>query len=294
MKTLHFFSRLAAAITCFLAFPVSAETVVVAASIRPITLLVQDLVQDLPVEVITLLPPNADPHSWAMRVSDRQVLEKADLVLWLGPEFEGFLAKPLAGFQDKQLALGELAALDWPPPVRHDHAGGGRDMHLWLNPANVALVQKALATRLGALLPDARAALQGRLQHQLELLEKLQREIDERLKPYRARGFLAYHDAYGHFVAAFDLRQLGAVNQSSEERLSAKKLQELQKLGLDASCLLAEKDSEPERRLAQTLGLSLVVADGLAADKKWTSYPAFLLDISREFENCLKKSSQSK
>ena len=38
----------------------------------------------------------ASPHAYAMRPSDARALAGADLIFWIGPELEGFLAKPLA------------------------------------------------------------------------------------------------------------------------------------------------------------------------------------------------------
>lgn len=275
-----------------LAMPVTlvqADSFTVVTSIRPLALLAQDLTQGLPVSVTTLLPANADPHSWALRISDRQLLEGADLILWLGPDFETFLKKPLAANSLQQIRLGDLPNLQWTSAEAHHHdhlQHAGRDLHIWLNPANVAVIQKALAEKLIEQKPDWRSALQRRLQQQLEELEQLRVDIQRRLSPHKDKGFIAYHDAYGHFVEAFDLRQLDAVSQSSEHRLSAKALRELQMHSRNAHCLIVEKNGEQEERTAHTLKLPLVVADGLAREQDQMAYVVFLRNISNAFELC--------
>lgn len=273
----------------------AAEKFTLLSTIRPLSLLATDLVDGLPVEVNTLLPANSDPHNWAMRVSDRQRLETADLVVWLGPDFENFLVKPLRNLKpEKQLELGALASLQWPQKHaheddHHDHHGHhhGRDMHLWLNPANALEIQKALAARLAEKRPDWRAVLQERLQQQATELNTLQADIQRRLSPHRKNGFIAYHDTYEHFVSAFGLRQLDAVNQFAEQRLSARTLQRLQDHARGARCLMVEKNDAQEQRLAKTLSLPVVVADGLALDPELTSFASFLEHIAAAFETCI-------
>jgi zinc transport system substrate-binding protein len=268
-----------------------AENLTILSSIRPLTLLATDLLEGLPVEIKTLLPASADPHNWAMRVSDRQVLATADLVVWLGPDFENFLAKPLRERPDAQLELGALPGLRWPQASghdhhHHDHHHGGRDMHLWLNPANAIELQTALAAKIAEQKPQWRAELQQRLQRQTAQLSQLQDDIQRRLASHQQTGFIAYHDAYGHFVDAFGLHQLAAVNQSAEQRLSAKALHQLQAQARNARCLLAEKNGNQERRLAERLGLPLIVADGLALDPQLQTFTDFLTQITTAFEAC--------
>lgn len=287
---------LLAAVTSPMAWGEAAGKLTVLSSIRPLTLLVGDLTAGLPVEVETLLPVNADPHNWAMRVSDRQSIAAADLVVWLGPDFENFLARPLRELPaTNQLQLGVLPKLRWPDESHshdhHDHHHSGRDMHVWLNPANVIEIQKVLAEKLAEKRPQWREVLQLRLQEQNSRIVQLQADIDRRLAPHRENGFIAYHDAYGHFVAAFDLRQLNAVNQSSEQRLSAKTLHQLQAQARQAHCLMAETQGEQEQRLAKLLTLPIVVADGLALDPKLESFPDFLAAIANAFELCTSSSA---
>lgn len=274
-----------------------AERFTILSSIRPLTLLTSDLVAGLPVEVKTLLPASADPHNWAMRVSDRQLLATADLVVWLGPDFENFLDKPLRERPDAQLEFGALPALHWPKDLdhdhdhHHDHHHGGRDLHLWLNPANAVEMQKALAAKIAEKRPEWRKELQQRLQQQTVQLTQLQSDIQQRLSSHRQNGFIAHHDAYAHFVEAFGLRQLAAVNQSSEQRLSAKTLRQLQTHARSAHCLMIEKNGESEQRLAQILDLPVIVADGLALDPKLTTFTDFLTHITAAFEACTSPAS---
>ncbi len=67
----------------------------VVASILPIHSLVAGVIGEIhTVEV--LLPASASPHGYAMRPSEAQKLQDADLLVWVGPDLETFLERPLS------------------------------------------------------------------------------------------------------------------------------------------------------------------------------------------------------
>lgn len=266
-------------------------TLSVVASIRPLTLLIEQLVGDT-VQVQTLLPANADPHNMALRVSERARLDEADLVVWLGPDFEQFLQKPMAGRDDlEQLRLGELSQITWPSLKNQDHhAHGereGRDMHLWLNPDNAKVAIEAIYRRLIILDPSLQARLSMRLDKTLDDIDRTQQRIHQLLQPLSERGFGVDHNGYGHFVSAFGLRQLAAVNDVPGHGMSAKHRHHLQQQLAGAECLLVEREAQPTSRLAAALQLPVVIADPLANDPQLNSYSEFLAGLGDAFYKCL-------
>lgn len=75
--------------------PVQAEPRSVVASILPVQSLVAGLVDGIH-RVDVLLPVSASPHGYAMRPSEARLLQNADLVVWVGPDLETFLERPLS------------------------------------------------------------------------------------------------------------------------------------------------------------------------------------------------------
>jgi zinc transport system substrate-binding protein len=72
-----------------------AESRTVVATILPIHSLVAGLVGEIhAVEV--LLPASASPHGYAMRPSEARTLQNAELLVWVGPDLETFLERPLS------------------------------------------------------------------------------------------------------------------------------------------------------------------------------------------------------
>src|SRR5690625_6099843 len=73
----------------FVGAPVRAELTVLA-SIKPLGLIVEEVMGERG-QVDTLLQGSASPHNYAVRVSDMQRLQAADVVVWVGPEMETVL-----------------------------------------------------------------------------------------------------------------------------------------------------------------------------------------------------------
>lgn len=108
--------RLAAAAASFVlaasAVPAQAEVPPVVASFKPVHSLVAALMEGVG-EPALLASGAASPHSYALTPSDARTLENARLVLWIGEDFEAFLAKAIKTLprQAQSVALGEIDGL---------------------------------------------------------------------------------------------------------------------------------------------------------------------------------------
>lgn len=67
----------------------------VVASFSPIHSLVASVMEGV-AEPTLLVPPTASPHDFALRPSEAQSLDEADIIVRIGPELEAFLDKPIA------------------------------------------------------------------------------------------------------------------------------------------------------------------------------------------------------
>ena len=115
-----------------------------------------------------LVRSGGSEHGYAVKPSDARALASADLVIWIGPGLEAFLAKPIATLvrPGAVMTVAELPGLallsrrmgeGW--AAGHDHEDGAEaehgapDLHLWLDPRNAMLIVSAIADRLSALDP---------------------------------------------------------------------------------------------------------------------------------------------
>ena len=271
--------------------PVVAATVgdlsknpVVVVTIKPLALMVQGLAGD-DFTVRTLGSGLADPHAQAMTIADRAILEQADLVVWLGPRFERFLAKPMRRSRQAQLQLGLEPLMQWP-------GAEGIDLHLWLSPHNAAVTYRALARQLAQLKPGLAEVINVRLAERLIELVRVENEITALLAPYKQIPFAASHDGFGHFVQAFGLNQRAAATQLPEEQLSVRRMAELNRVLVDARCLLVEPNDHHGHKLAHSVNLPEVSVDVLGYNETILTLPMLLQSVSASFMECFGSHSE--
>lgn len=261
----------------------------VLASIKPVELMVKAIAGDQ-FQVDTLLAAGRNPHSQTMTLLERQKVSEADLVVWLGVEFERFLAKPMASGDVPSLALGQIPDLSW-PHSSSNHAAQelrkGLDLHLWLSPANVDLAYMAIAQQLKLLNPLATAAIEKNLFDAREQLRLTTAQIASSLAALKDYAFGVNHDGFSHFVAAFSLNQVAAVSQLPEQQLSVRSMLSLRKQMQGARCLVVDTQTTSNMKLANTLGVAPVVIDALGRAEHIASIESLLFSVANGFEQCL-------
>jgi len=237
------------------------------------------------------MSPTQSPHDTVLRLSDIRKLAAADIVLWIGPNFEGRAAKHFASItQDKLLTAIDLLDFDYsdhldlPEQVKnqdhHSHAMGV-DPHIWLSPT--------LSNQLGEILMQ-RFNLPTR-----KILSPEHRKIlQELLKPYSEASYLAHHDGLGYFVSEFNLKPALAIRDTQGHSQGAKTQFNLRVEGKrqGASCIFVEPQhgKKDAASLAKDLSLPLRVLDLLASDtqEKLIDYEAYFHAITLQFTACFK------
>jgi zinc transport system substrate-binding protein len=202
------FGSLLQATVCF-----GQDKLQVLSSIQPVQLLVQAIGGEH-VESSVLTPATVSPHDFALKPSLVRRLESAGLIFWIGPEMEAYLAKIMSNktISPKAVALGELsvgakAENDHQLLAgRHYHHGA----HYWLNPLQGLRMGRQIAEALGERDPANSDSYNAALTRFEASLLALDEQMSLQLGPLSDRGFIVLHDAYGHFVEHYGLKQQGA------------------------------------------------------------------------------------
>ena len=262
----------------------------VLSSLKPLTLIAQEITGTT-ADVDTLLPVTASHHNYPLKMSDYARLQKADVILWVGPELESFLQKPVANLpRAKIITAYALAGMHWPAKFaggdehHHEH-----DPHLWLDPRNAILVAQALTATLAQV--DAANAAQYRANLALFVAKviTLDEKLQASLKPLAGVGFAVYHEGFGHFVSRYGLKQLDYVTFTPEQKPGAKHMHQLrEKLAKEGKCLFLEpyNDMQATRELAQDLHLRIGTLDALGMQGAAT-YEQLLAQMAEAFSACL-------
>jgi zinc transport system substrate-binding protein len=282
-----------------LAAPTALAAPKVVVSIKP--------VQSLAARVMTgagapalLVAGAASPHSYSLKPSDMKALEDADLVFWIGPGFETFLAQPLAAAKARPVALidapdvtllrGRTGGL-W--DTSREAKDAGIDPHLWLDPANARAMAREMAARLSAVDPANAARYAANAQALGADLEALDTELRTRLMPARDKTFIVFHDATRYFETRYGLAGIGAVTLGPERPPGARRVDALRARMAqnDVACLFTEAQIEP-KLIATLKGQSRVKTaaldpEGVALTPGPTLYFDLMRGLARGFADCL-------
>ncbi|HYF85194.1 zinc ABC transporter substrate-binding protein ZnuA [Azospirillum sp.] len=319
MRRFALFTTLTAALTAAAALPAHAEVPKVVVSIKPIHSLVASVMHGVG-EPTLLVRGGASPHSYTMKPSDAKALSTADLVVWVGPELESFLEKPLKANAPKatRLTLMDLKGLTlletreggaWEAhdhghkgghDHKHDHKGHDHaeeheelNSHIWLDPANARAIVTATAEALAAKDPAGAEAYRTNADRTLQQLDALDAELKAALAPVKDKPFVVFHDAYQYFEARYDLSAVGSITVSPDRRPSAKRLSAIRAKigGLGAACVFAEPQFEPA--LVQTVvegtkaKTGVLDPEGTELPEGETLYPTLLRNLAASLRGCL-------
>ena len=204
------------------------------------------------------------PHTYDMPPSDAYALERADVVVWVGPALETFLQRPLESLarSARHVRLQDAPGVEllrtrvsgtWASAhAGHAHGGAAHageghagheaaempgdghgdsaippdriDPHIWLDPANARAMVTAIADAMAEADPAHADRYRANAAATRERIAALAEEIDERLAPVRDVPFVVFHDAYHYFERAFGLNAVGAIALNPQRQPSARRL----------------------------------------------------------------------
>ncbi|PJJ70554.1 zinc/manganese transport system substrate-binding protein [Diaminobutyricimonas aerilata] len=216
----------------------------------------QNVVGDA-VEVVTLMPPGADPHSFEISAQEAAMLRDADLIISNGLGLE-------EGVQHHVDAAVEDGV---PTFVAGDHVSvlefatddaSGPDPHFWTDPARVTELLGPLADAIAEHVPGVDAVA---LAESAEVYAAQVAELDADLEaafaalPSERRRLVTNHHVFGYLAERYDFEVIGAVLPSGTTLAapSASDLEELASAIRDAGVPAIFADSSQPARVAEVL-----------------------------------------
>ncbi|MGF2949612.1 zinc ABC transporter substrate-binding protein AztC [Microbacterium alcoholitolerans] len=164
-------------------------------------------------EVVTLMKPNADPHSFEISAQQAIILREADLLVSNGLGLEERLQQHLDAARETDVAsfvAGEVIdVLDY----SEGDAAGMPDPHFWTDPARMTDVVDALAVTLGEIDGIDPHSLETAVADYRSELEGLDAEMVASFEgiPDERRALVSNHHVFGYLAQRFDFDVIGAV-----------------------------------------------------------------------------------
>lgn len=273
--------------------PLHAASVV--ASMNPVALIAAEILAGV-AQVETLLPEGASPHDYALRPSDRRLVDQAALVIWVGPETEPYLEKVVTAagvpdfhWQESDTEHAEHQEGGDTDHDEHDHAA----LHPWLSPESAEHFAERLAQKAQEIFAPKSDQIAGNLRGFLDRLAAVESDAKGRLEPVKTRGFFVFHDAYQGLVDHFELNQVGYFTLDPSRKPGAKHLAQLREELAQSRVRCVFVEPQYSAALVESITRGLTVRQGeldpLAGGfvPAVGSYHAYYSSLVNELERCL-------
>lgn len=184
----------------------------VLASIKPLQLIAAAVTEGVSSPSL-LIAANQSPHDVTLRPSDVRKLAESDLLLWVGPQMETYLAGILQRQEPQRTVQADsvpgitlyTAGVD-SGQVHGANDGHLHDPHLWLDTDNAVIVARNLALALIALDPQNRSRYEHNLQVFGDSIRQLDQRVEARIDAIADPRYAVYHDGIQYFEKQFGLQ----------------------------------------------------------------------------------------
>ncbi len=221
------------------------------------------------VEVTGILGPDNEPHEYEPTPSDAEALADADVVLENGANLDEWLDDLLANAGSKAKRVTAVDGIELLPTEEEGFPG---DPHVWHDPDNAKRMVDNIATGLSAANSEGRTTFVRNATAYKAKLDGMAKQIRATFAPIPAdrRNLITTHDAFGYFVRASDLNQVGTVlpSVSTDSEPSGRQVRELVEAirAQDVKAIFTEEavDASLEKQIADEAGAE--VSTSLYAD----------------------------
>jgi len=174
------------------------------------------------VSVTGLTPFGSEPHSVLLGPTQREAVDRADVVLYLGLGFQPDVERAVDQLPDGGTAVDLLVSpglelIPAPADLGKEPLSGGEDPHVWLDPARLSVIAERTAQALVEASPELAAGVQERLVVLQADLAELDGELEQSLRDCRQRTIVTSHAAFGYLADRYDLEQVAISGLSPDD-----------------------------------------------------------------------------
>ena len=250
------------------------EHITVAVSLQPYATIVK-MVGGARVNVVTLLPPGADPHNYEPKPAIIKAFSLAQIYFTDSSGLDkAWMPRFLAA--NKNVNVVDISKnIKW---LKAEHEGNALqvhhdeelDPHIWTSPARVKTLIRNIYETLKNVDPEHDYYYSVHFNHTLDLMSRLERELNEAViyMPSQSRSFIVFHPSYGYLAKDYKLKQYAIEANGKEPK--PRDLSKLIQIGRKNNVKLVFVQPQFSKRAATTvakdLGATIVETDPLSAD----------------------------
>jgi zinc transport system substrate-binding protein len=203
------------------------------------------------IDVSIMVPPGVEPHDWDPTPKNIADVEGADLVVYNGAGFEGWVSKVNA-----KEVVDTSTGIDLIQGEGHEgeeDEGVAFDPHIWLDP--MFAKKQVESIRDGLVRVDSANA--GHYMQNAELymaeLDSLDSFISLQLSDCEKSDFIAFHDAFSYFAKRYGLKQHSVQGLSPQGEVLPQRLLEIKELATELGIDVIYSEDLIDPRLANVI-----------------------------------------
>ena len=170
------------------------------------------------INIINLVPRNNDAHMYIPTPSDAAAIDKADLIIFNGLGFEGWIYRLLEDADGRGVQLNASRGVDF---IMNDNEV---DPHAWQSFQNIKIYVINISEMLIMLMPQFSEYLLNRQKVYLKKLDDLENELNRKISKISIskRIVVTSHDAFGYLGREFNIKFLAPQGFSLDVEATAK------------------------------------------------------------------------
>ena len=230
----------------------AAEKIKVAVSIPPQAYFVEQVGGEL-VDVTTILPAGASPHTYEPTATQMKSLSVADMYIRIKIEFENAWWDKIVAVNPRMFVVDSTTGTEFilGSEQSTETQTQGRDPHIWLSPKRVKLQAEAICKGLIAIDQKHTDTYTVNKDAFLKKLDALDQDIHALLANVKTRKFMVFHPAWAYFARDYHLEEISIEHEGKEP--SAAEMTKLMEVAKQQHIRVIFVQPQTSRRSAETV-----------------------------------------
>ncbi len=224
------------------------------------------------VHVINIVPAGVSSHDWAPKSQDMKHMTKADLLVYNGLGYEGWIDDFFSSLDSGHSmhiveASRDVDLIHTDDTDEHEeeeaheddhgHDHGHVDPHVWLSPLQAQMLAANIKAGLIEVDPEHQADYEANYEALKLQLKDLHQDYSEAIKQAPRKEFVVSHQAFGYLARDYGLTQLPIMGLSPDAEPTAQDMKRISQFvrDYDVKYILFEELVSP--RIAETLADNL-------------------------------------
>jgi zinc transport system substrate-binding protein len=241
--------------------------IVVAVTILPQAGFVEAVGGDT-VDVVVMVPPGADPHTYEVTPDRMAELSRAKMYAKVGSpvEFELVWMNKLIAVNRNMLVVDCSRGVDL--IKSQDPGEPGMDPHIWLSVKNAKIMVQNICDGLVRVDPANKDYYEKNCRDYLDKLTGLDNDLAADLAGVKNRSFIVFHPAFGYFARDYNLTQIGVEQEGKEPDADyiVRLIKEAKEQDIHVVFVSPEFSTKSAESIAKAIGGKVVIIDPLAKD----------------------------